>query len=145
MAGADAIISGFKAKYIYAFWRPVTAIQNAGLDGNDATVADAAWLPLAVTPLHPDYPSNHSIYSGAAAEVLAQLLGDDFSFTVPSSSSPVPRSFTSFHGAAEECGLARIWVGYHFHTAVRHGLNMGRQIGHFGVNHNLNPLHAPGK
>jgi hypothetical protein len=142
MASADSIMSGFKAKYIYAFWRPVTAIQHADTDGNDATAADPSWQPLNVPPEHPDYPSNHSVYSGAAAEVLALLLGDDFDFTVTSSSSPFPRSFTSFTGAAEECGLSRIWLGFHFHSAVRDGLNLGKQIGHFAVNHNLKLVHG---
>jgi hypothetical protein len=142
MASADSIMSGFKAKYIYAFWRPVTAIQNADTDGNDATVADPSWQPLNAPPEHPDYPSNHSVYSGAAAEVLGLLLGDDFDFTIASSSSPFPRSFTSFTGAAQECGLSRIWLGFHFHSAVRDGLNLGKQIGHFAVNHNLTLVHG---
>ena len=37
----DALISVFEAKYHYQFWRPVTAIRNGDIDGNDATVADA--------------------------------------------------------------------------------------------------------
>jgi hypothetical protein len=130
-------MSGFKAKYIYAFWRPVTAIQHADTDGNDATAADPSWQPLNAPPEHPDYPSNHSVYSGAAAEVLSLLLGDDFDFAVTSSTSPIPRSFTSFTSAAEECALSRIWLGFHFHSAVHDGLNLGKQIGHFAVNHNL--------
>jgi hypothetical protein len=30
----DALISVFDAKYHYGFWRPVTAIRNADIDGN---------------------------------------------------------------------------------------------------------------
>jgi len=142
MASADAIMSGFQAKYIYGFWRPLTAIQNAATDGNPDTIADPTWEPLTALPEHPDYPSNHSAYSGAAAEVLALLLGDDFAFTVSSSTGPTPRSFTSFTGAAEECAMSRIWLGFHFHTAIHDGLNMGKQIGHFAVNHNLRMLHG---
>jgi hypothetical protein len=143
MASADAIISGFEAKYIYGFWRPLTAIQNADSDGNPATIADPTWEPLAVVPEHPDYPSNHSAFSGAAAEVLTLLLGDEFEFTVSSSTSPngTPRSFENFEAAAHECGMSRIWLGYHFHTAVVDGLNMGQQIGRFAVTHRLKPVH----
>ena len=42
----DALISVFEAKYHYQFWRPVTAIRNGDIDGNDATVADPGWAPL---------------------------------------------------------------------------------------------------
>ena len=40
MATADASIAIFDAKYAYNFWRPVTAIRNAELDGNNATERD---------------------------------------------------------------------------------------------------------
>src|SRR5262245_10050906 len=41
IATADAYISVFDAKYTYNFWRPITAIRNAAIDGNDATTAQA--------------------------------------------------------------------------------------------------------
>ena len=41
-AGADAAISCWRAKYDFAFWRPITAIALADTDGNPATTADAA-------------------------------------------------------------------------------------------------------
>jgi hypothetical protein len=142
MASADAIMSGFQAKYIYGFWRPLTAIQNAATDENDDTVYDMTWEPLVALPEFPDYPSNHAAFSGAAAQVLRLLLNDDLEFTVSSSTFSDPRSFTSFTSAAEECGLSRIWLGYHFRSAVRDGLAMGRQIGQFAVNHSLTPIHG---
>ena len=40
VAGGDAMIACFDAKYHYWFWRPYQAIPNAGLDGNPATVAE---------------------------------------------------------------------------------------------------------
>ena len=54
----DALIAVFDAKYTYNFWRPVTAIRNAEIDGNDATEARGRrgrrW---STTPMHPEYPS----------------------------------------------------------------------------------------
>jgi hypothetical protein len=47
------------AKYHFAFWRPYTAIHDADTDANSDTVADPNWVPLAVTPGHPEYPANH--------------------------------------------------------------------------------------
>ena len=46
-AAADALIACWRAKYDYAYWRPVTAIRMADTDGNDATEPDPAWTPLA--------------------------------------------------------------------------------------------------
>ena len=46
MATADALITSWDSKTHYVFWRPVTAIVEAGNDGNPHTVADASWQPL---------------------------------------------------------------------------------------------------
>jgi len=73
IAMADAAIGCWDSKYTYLFWRPVTAITLADTDGNAATTADAAWLPLLATPPHPEYPSGHSCLSGAAGRLLATL------------------------------------------------------------------------
>jgi len=143
MATADGIIAGFNTKYTYNFWRPITAIRSADTDGNNETLADPGWTPLSPTPAHPDYTSNHSIYSAAAAEVLALVLKSDaFNFSITSSTAPngAVRSYHSFSQAAEECGMSRIWLGFHFHTAVRHGLSQGKQIGRFAVEHWLKPV-----
>ena len=43
MAGSDALIVGWRDKYLILFWCPETAIRNGGSNGNDATTADAAW------------------------------------------------------------------------------------------------------
>src|SRR4026207_499453 len=57
---ADAAICAWDAKYTFHFWRPVTAIRNADLDGNDATTADPTWSSFIGTPPFPDYVSGHS-------------------------------------------------------------------------------------
>ena len=64
MAVDDALGAIFDAKYTYTFWRPVTAIRNGDIDGNDATERDASWLPLIDTPMHPEYPCAHCVISG---------------------------------------------------------------------------------
>ena len=56
----DAMIGVFDAKYHYNFWRPVTAIRNGDIDGNDATQRDASWTSLIDAPMHPEYPSAHA-------------------------------------------------------------------------------------
>src|SRR6185295_3732103 len=81
---ADAAIACFEAKYTYVFWRPVTAIPLAATDGNAATIDDPLWVPLLVTPNHPEYPSGHSTTSGAAAAMLANYFGDETPLTFDS-------------------------------------------------------------
>ena len=66
MANANSYIADWDAKFTYNFWRPVTAIRNGDLDGNDATERDPGWSPLAPTPLHPEYPSQASISAGVS-------------------------------------------------------------------------------
>jgi hypothetical protein len=143
MAGADAIIAGFNTKYVYNFWRPITAIRAADTDGNPLTTADPAWTPLVATPAHPDYNSNHALYSSAAATVLASFFDDDdlnFSLTTSTSPGSAVRSYHSFSQAADECGRARIYVGFHFRAAVEDGLKQGRHIGNWTFRKFLTPI-----
>ena len=67
MAMADAVIAVWNAKNYYDTWRPVTAIQNAALDGNPLTDADPTWQPLLTTPAFQEYPAGHPGVSQAAA------------------------------------------------------------------------------
>jgi hypothetical protein len=48
----DALIAVLDAKYHYNFWRPITAIRNADIDGNPATEREATWQPIDNTPMH---------------------------------------------------------------------------------------------
>src|SRR5262249_15318554 len=61
VAGGDAVIACFDAKYHYWFWRPYQAIPQAGTDNNPATVADPTWKPLGA-PYNadpaPTFPNN---------------------------------------------------------------------------------------
>jgi hypothetical protein len=132
LAMADSYIAGFKIRYVYDFWRPVTAVREAADDGNDATVADPAWNSLQNTPAVSDYPSTQSLFSGAAAAVLAGVFGDDqVSFTITSGPpfANIKRSFPSFSAAAKESADSRVYAGIHFRSACQDGLTLGRKIG----------------
>jgi membrane-associated phospholipid phosphatase len=126
---ADSAIAFFDAKYTYNFWRPVSAIQLAGTDGNPLTDPDPAWVPLSVkTAPDPSYPGAHSAISKAGATVLSFYFGDRFTFDVTSESlANVTRHFTNFSAAAEEAGLSRIFAGQHFRTDHIAGKNLGRR------------------
>src|SRR5207247_4012075 len=99
LAMADGYIAGFKIRYVYDLWRPVTAIREGDADGNDATAGDPAWDSLQNTPAVSDYPSTQSTFSGAAAVVLAGVVGTDqvtFSSTSGAPFADITRSFKSF-------------------------------------------------
>src|SRR5262245_55953737 len=155
LALADGYIDAFDAKYHYNYWRPITAIREAETDGNPDTKADPTWTPLADTPPVPDYDSGHSVANGVAAQVLTRFFGaDNISFstcsdTLPAGGkcddpSPVTRSYASFSQAANEGGLSRILVGFHFRKAVESGIKHGRKIGAHAVNNFLRPVEKKG-
>jgi hypothetical protein len=150
MAMADGYVGSFETKYLYNYWRPVTAIREAGTDGNANTSADPTWTPLVPTPPIPDHDSAHSVEGGAAAEVLRRFFRTDriafktCSLTLPpgrtcDDASPVTRRYRSFSDAADENGLSRILVGFHFRNAVDDGIEHGRRIGSRAVNRFLRP------
>jgi hypothetical protein len=142
LAMADAYIAGFKIRYVYDFWRPVTAIREGDSDGNDATAGDPAWDSHQNTPAVSDYPSTQSTFSAAAAVVLASALGGDqgaFSFESGKPFEGITRSFTSFSQAARESADSRVYAGIHFRSACEDGLGLGQKVGHRVVRLYLQP------
>ena len=141
IAMADAAICAWDAKYIYDFWRPVTAIRAGETDGNPATASDPTWSSFIVTPPFPDYVSGHSTFSAAAATVLAMFYGtDNVRFTTGSDVLPgVFRSFFSFSAAADEAAISRVYGGIHFRFASEDGLASGADIGAWTFAHFLQP------
>jgi hypothetical protein len=133
LAMADAYVAQFDEKYHYDFWRPVTAIHEGDSDNNPQTVGDRAWMPLRPTPPFPEYSSAHAAVGAAAAEAMERFFDTDdmaFSISSPTAGNAV-REFTGFRHAAEENGVSRIYIGFHFRHSVQDGLKMGRRIGRF--------------
>jgi len=132
----DVLIAVFDAKYAHNFWRPITAIRNGDLDGNDATARDAGWAPFITTPMHPEYPCAHCIVSASLGAVLREEIG-----TGP---TPILRSASSTAGGAvrtwsrvddfvQEVAVARIYDGVHYRFSTEVGSAMGRQVGELAV------------
>jgi hypothetical protein len=141
IAAADAFIAVFEAKYAYNFWRPVTAIRNADRTGNPATPRDATWLPLAETPMHPEYPCAHCISSAAVAAVLIGIAGDDVGeITLTSPTAPgLTRRWQHISGYRDEVSNARIWAGFHYRFSTEVARHMGRQIGELTLDTQMLP------
>jgi hypothetical protein len=144
IAGFDSAIVAWEQKYRYNYWRPYNAIRFPGGPGNAALRGDPTWEPLLQTPGHPDYPSAHCVFSGAAAETLRRFFADDraeTSFTHPPLFG-VTRSWKSFTEIETEVVNARVWAGIHFRTADEKGTIVGRKIGEYVVRQKLLPVKA---
>ena len=143
MAMADSYIAVFDAKYTYNFWRPVTAIRNGDVDGNDSTERDPTWEPFIPTPMHPEYPCAHCINSAAGAAVLEFFFGDAVpTFSLTNSTAPgITRSFSRLSDYVSESIDARVYDGVHYRTSGEVGAAMGRKIGDYAVQNFLKPTH----
>jgi hypothetical protein len=141
MAAADALISVFDAKYTYNFWRPVTAIRNGHLSGNDAIERDAAWEPFVATPMHPEYPCAHCITQAAVAGVLEHFFGDGIPpVKLTSTTAPgVTRTYAKLSDYVTEVINARVYDGVHYRTSGEIGADMGRKIAQYTVRNHLLP------
>jgi hypothetical protein len=122
IAIADAFISCWDEKYRSNLVRPETLINN---------YFDDEWKPILQTPPFPEYTSGHSVVSGAAATVLTNIFGDDFSFlddTETRYGLPI-RAFQSFNAAAQEAAISRMYGGIHYRAAVEVGIGQGIKVG----------------
>lgn len=142
LAIADAVTSVFEAKYHFRFWRPVTAIRNADLDGNDRTSPDPGWSSFVATPPHPEYPAAHGVVATSGTRVLEWYFGPNYAFTTTSAAVPgLERSFADFEAFSEDSGVARIYGGMHYRNSVEVGRRQGKKVGNWVIDHYLLPLH----
>jgi hypothetical protein len=136
-ATADAQIATVDAKFTYLHWRPVTAIREAGTDGDPRTDPDPTWTSYLPTPPNPDYPSAHAVIAGAAERVLERFTGPRTPVPFTASyargdghavSRTYPRG-TRWSALTRENVDARVWAGVHFRFSDEIGAEVGRRIG----------------
>jgi hypothetical protein len=146
MVPTDAGMACFDSKYAFRAWRPITAIRNADHDGNPATTADTTWSPLATTPNHPEYPSQHGCVTSALAQVLAHAVGSNqINATLWGATADFPtmlktsRTYTTVQGLLDELVNARVWIGFHFSSSVLAGENLGTSVANWELRRNLLP------
>jgi hypothetical protein len=121
IAVSDAFVTCWNTKYRYNLVRPVTYIWE---------LIDSEWSPLLTTPPFPEYTSGHSVQSGAAFGVMADLFGDQHLLVdhTHEARGMTPRTFTSFSQCAEEAAISRLYGGIHFRPAIDLGLEQGRCV-----------------
>jgi len=136
VAGGDAMIACFDAKYHYWFWRPDQAIPRADTDGNPNTEADPTWKPLGATPNFPEYPSAHACHSGAVTSALRAFFGTDkVHFSLDSRITGTTREYARLSEVVEDVNRARVLVGFHFFSSDQAGAILGRNVAKYDLKH----------
>ncbi len=114
----DALFVSMSGKYLYGFWRPVTAIREAERDGNPDTVADPNFLALLPTPPYPSYPGNYACIASSMTTVFTRYFGRNdiaFSITWAEPSGPgITRTYNNFRQLADEAARSRVYGGIHY-------------------------------
>jgi hypothetical protein len=130
IAEADARIEVWGGKYLYLFWRPVTAL-NADADGK-VTNNYSKWTPLINTPAHPSYPSGHSATVSAGYDILKAFYGDDNTLELHTSTAGEPsRTVESLSKVEWENGYSRIYGGIHYIFENNAAQNIGHKVAAF--------------
>lgn len=164
----DADIAAWDVKRTYDSVRPATAIpllyrgkkipgrvsgfvlanpeiEKSQVGKGTVQIDGGQWLPYQPatlpTPPSPEYVSETSAESAAAARVLSLITGSDdfrYSVTLPAGSSRIERSVTpaqpvtlkweTFTEAADHAGLAGRYAGIHFAPADTMGRKLGRLV-----------------
>jgi hypothetical protein len=125
----DAQIAVYASKYRYLRWRPATALTTD--DGNPATPYDASFKPFVNTPAHPEYPSGHAGYAGAAEAVFRALVGPRPAapITIASTTTPaVFATYTDWSQPTQDNIDARVWEGIHLRSTDVASAAFGRSV-----------------
>jgi hypothetical protein len=142
MSVADAIVTVWRAKYDFGFWRPITAINLADTDGNPATTADPTWVPLLVTPPYPDYPSGYNAFNATVSRGLEDVFHTrHLDLTLISTAAPGTRHYDSGRALRRDVVDARVWLGIHFRTADTVARDLGIAIADWVLDHYFQPVH----
>lgn len=125
----DSQIACWDAKFTYGFWRPVTAIRAGDTDGNPATAPDPAWIGLATTPPHPEYPAAHGCWTSATARMLEHFNGTHLvHFALDSAVTGTTRVFERTDDLRAEIVDARVYGGMHYRFSGEAGARIGEQV-----------------
>ncbi len=126
----------------------VRAEQDSGV----TWIRAVDWIPYQrrtfVTPAFPAFPSGHSTFSRAGAEVLTVLTGSPYfpggfaEYVAPASkflqfergpAREVRLQWAAYSDASDQAGQSRLWGGIHIEPDDFVGRHMGYRAGHQGV------------
>ncbi|MGH9371913.1 MAG: vanadium-dependent haloperoxidase [Vicinamibacterales bacterium] len=132
----DGLQTTQASKFVYGFWRPVTAIRGADDDLNPATDAEPGWLPLLTTPPYPTYGGNLAGIGASAARALQLALGTNgipvaVTWRQSGGLPDVTHDFEGFWQAADEQSMSRIYGGIHYRFDQEAGQQVGKAVAEF--------------
>ena len=140
---ADGAITVWNAKLQYMWWRPVTAIRDAAIDGDPNTLGlpgGAVWSSRITTPPYPDWPSGLCSVVGAASTVVQRLNGNDtLDLKITSAAAGETRTFATKSQITTEAVDARVWSGIHFRTADVVSIGIGSDVADYVLDHYFQP------
>jgi hypothetical protein len=137
----DSQIACWDAKFTYNFWRPVTAIRAGDTDGNPATLPDPAWIGLAITPPHPEYPAAHGCWTSATARMLEHFNGTSaVHFVLDSAATGTTHVFESTGDLRAEIVNARVYGGMHYRFSGEAGAAIGEQVADYVAANYFRPV-----
>ena len=125
MGVSDAFVSCWKCKFVYNYMRPISYIRMK---------IDPNFVSLLNTPPFPEYPSGHSVQSGATAKILTDAFGTNYLFTDKTHQGRTdidgtPRSYRSFGEFASEAAISRLYGGIHYQEGIDVGIAQGTKVG----------------
>jgi hypothetical protein len=148
LAGGEAMLACWDAKYHYMNWRPFQAIQRADEDGNKHTLPEPGWAPL-VRANHPEYPAGHGCYGAAMVTALRKVFHGDFAVTLTSTGSQVvghpvvpTRSYGSLDEIIEDTANARVWGGLHYRTTMDVSARWIKRVVRDALKGRFKPIHG---
>ena len=142
MSLMDASIGSFYAKFL-----KTPAVTNITERPNQfikrvlgpADLSAANWVPYIPTPGHPDFPSNHAVFSSSFAHALTTVLGDNVAFSNSAYAGIMEdlgggqmvdlgtRHYTSFYDMMNDIAFSRLYGGIHTRYACEEGMKQGRK------------------
>ncbi len=135
---ADALQAVWYAKHKYMWWRPITAIRKAEMDGDPLTAGDPEWTSLLAAPPYPDWPSGLCSVIGAVSTVTSRFNDGAFDLTITTPSAG-ERHYTDADTFHRDAVNARVWSGIHFRTADAVSIDIGIDVGNYVLDHYFAP------
>jgi hypothetical protein len=131
VAGGDAMVACFDAKFHYWFWRPYQALAQL----------DPTWQPLRPTPNFPEYPSAHACHSGAVTRALRAFFHTaKVALTFDSRVTHTTRTYARLSDVVKDVNQARVLAGFHFWSSDLTGAKLGRKVGGYVAGHLFQPI-----
>jgi membrane-associated phospholipid phosphatase len=121
----DSFTTAWTMKYLDPLVRPITYIQEH---------INRRWRSFIETPPFPEFPSGHSVVSGAAAHMLTARYGPlAFTDRTHQARGMASRAYTSFKAAGYEAAISRLYGGIHYRAAIESGLEIGECISEYAL------------